>query len=100
MGDLQGKIGAGLRRWTIAALGVVWVGAVVGKVLQAQPPAGSTMLVEPPAPLLPAMLGKINRVAEGDSGDGLGSVDAADAQVLKEDGLRRFARSEYVPETK
>jgi hypothetical protein len=34
-------------------------------------------------------------VAEGDSGDGLGSVDAADAAVLSEDGLKRFARSDY-----
>jgi hypothetical protein len=53
------------------------------------------MLMEPPAPLLPASLGKLKRVAEGDVGDGLGSVDAADATVLTEDGLRRFARSDY-----
>jgi hypothetical protein len=38
----------------------------------------------------------LKRVAEGDVGDGLGQVDAADATVLKEDGLKRFARSEYV----
>jgi hypothetical protein len=55
-----------------------------------------TMLMEPPTPLLPATLGKLTRVAEGDAGDGLGAVDAADAPVLTEDGLRRFARSEYV----
>jgi hypothetical protein len=54
-----------------------------------------TMLMEPPTPLLPATLGKLKRVAEGDVGDGLGAVDAADAPVLKEDGLRRFARSDY-----
>ena len=53
------------------------------------------MLVEPPTPLLPATLGKLKRVAVGDVGDGLGLVDAADAPVLTEDGLRRFARSEY-----
>ena len=53
------------------------------------------MLVEPPTPLLPATLGRLRRVAEGDVGDGLGLVDAADAPVLTEDGLRRFARSEY-----
>jgi hypothetical protein len=53
------------------------------------------MLVEPPTPLLPATLGKLKRVAEGDVGDGLGLVDAADAAVLTEDGLRRFARSNY-----
>ena len=66
--------------------------------LYAQAPVAKTMLMEPPAPLLPATLGKLKRVAEGDSGDGLGQVDAADAPVLKEDGLRRFARSEYGPE--
>ena len=54
-----------------------------------------TTLALPPAPLLPAQLGTLTRVAEGDSGDGLGSLDAADAAVLKEDGIRRFARSEY-----
>jgi hypothetical protein len=53
------------------------------------------MLVEPPAPLLPATLGKLKRVAEGDSGDGLGALDPADATALKEDGLKRFARSDY-----
>jgi hypothetical protein len=53
------------------------------------------MLMEPPAPLLPATLGKLKRVAPGDVGDGLGSLDTADANVLKEDGLRRFARSDY-----
>ena len=51
--------------------------------------------MEPPAPLLPATLGKLKRVAEGDVGDGLGSVDAADKAVLAEDGLKRFARSDY-----
>jgi hypothetical protein len=61
---------------------------------QAQPMA-KTMLMEPPAPLLPATLGKLQRVAEGDSGDGLGQVDLADKPVLTEDGLKRFARSEY-----
>src|ERR1035441_5944491 len=53
------------------------------------------MLTEPPAPLLPATLGKMKRVAEGDVGDGLDHVDAADKAVLAEDGLRRFARSDY-----
>jgi hypothetical protein len=53
------------------------------------------MLVEPPAPLLPATLGKLKRVDDGDVGDGLGKLDAADAAVLKEDGLKRFAQSDY-----
>jgi hypothetical protein len=56
------------------------------------------MLVEPPMPLLPATLGKLKRVAEGDAGDGLGLLDANDKAVLSEDGLRRFARSEYAAE--
>ena len=55
------------------------------------------MLVEPPAPLLPATLDKLSRVAEGDIGEGLGAVDPAQAPVLKEDGLRRFAQSDYTP---
>jgi hypothetical protein len=59
-----------------------------------------TMLVEPPAPLLPATLGKLARVADGDAGDGLGKLDASglspqDKSVLTEDGLRRFAESDY-----
>jgi hypothetical protein len=53
------------------------------------------MLMEPPAPLLPAELGKMKRVADGDVGDGLDRVDAADKAVLAEDGLRRFAQSDY-----
>ena len=58
------------------------------------------MLVEPPAPLLPATLGKLSRVAQGDSGDGLAKLDASglspqDKSVLIEDGLKRFAQSDY-----
>ena len=66
-----------------------------GAGLRAQAPVAKTMLLEPPPPLLPPTLGKLTRVAEGDAGDGLGQVDAADAAVLKEDGLKRFARSNY-----
>jgi hypothetical protein len=58
-------------------------------------PLAKTRLMEPPTPLLPATLGKLRRVAEGDVGDGLGLVDAADAPAMTEDGLQRFARSEY-----
>jgi hypothetical protein len=57
-------------------------------------------LVEPPAPLLPGHLGDLARVAPGDSGDGLDGIDQADAAALKEDGLVRFARSEYTPDGK
>jgi hypothetical protein len=80
----------------VAAIGMVC--AAAGVLGYAQVPAAKpapTMLMEPPAPLLPAMLGKLKRVAPGDVGDGLGNLDAADANVLKEDGLKRFARSEY-----
>ena len=58
-------------------------------------PAKPMMLTEPPAPLLPATLGKMKRAAEGDVGDGLDHVETADKTVLAEDGLRRFARSDY-----
>ena len=97
MGDLAVKVGAALRLMSMTALGLVCFAAGTG--LQAQAPGAApvakTMLMEPPTPLLPAMLGGLHRVAEGDSGDGLGAVDAADAAVLKEDGLKRFARSDY-----
>jgi len=66
---------------------------------QTQGPGATTMLVEPPTPLLPSTLGHLTRVAAGDVGDGLGAVDAADTPVLTEDGLRRFARSDYVKDT-
>jgi len=73
------------------------MGAGVTALAQAQgsAPVAKTMLVEPPTPLLPATLGKLKRVAVGDVGDGLGLVDATDAPVLTEDGLRRVARSDY-----
>jgi hypothetical protein len=63
------------------------------------------MLAMPPAPLLPATLGKLTRVAEGDSGDGLGALNApeinpTDKAVLTEDGVKRYATSPYAPEGK
>jgi hypothetical protein len=97
MGVFRGfrvRCGAGLRLSLMAAVGVVWV--VAGTGLDAQAPVAQTMLIEPPAPLLPATLGKLTRVAEGDVTEGLGRLDAADAPVLMEDGLKRFARSDYV----
>ena len=93
MGDFRVKIGDGLRRSVLAAIGLVWVG--LGGIAVAQDVGPKTMLALPPAPLLPQTLGKLTRVAEGDVGDGLGKLDAADAAVLTEDGLRRFARSDY-----
>jgi len=78
------------------------VGAGIAVQAQAPgaPPAAKTMLVEPPPPLLPATLGKLTRAAEGDVGDGLGRLDAAglsaqDKAVVTEDGLKRFAKSDY-----
>ena len=64
------------------------------------PAQQKTVLTEPPTPLLPATLGKLTRAAPGDSGDGLGGLDAAgltpqDKAVLAEDGLKRFAKSDY-----
>jgi hypothetical protein len=103
MGDLRGfrvKVGDGLRLVSLAAMGLVWV-VSVGVASGQAPNAGpKTMLALPPAPLLPQTLGKLTRVAESDVGDGLGSLDATDAPVLTEDGLKRFARSEYLPESK
>ena len=84
----------------VVVAGVVWTAAFgvgTGGTGWAQAPDATpkTMLALPPAPLLPQTLGKLTRVADGDSGDGLGGVDAADAPVLIEDGLKRFARSDY-----
>jgi hypothetical protein len=78
-------------------LGVVLLGASAAS-LRGQ--TAKTMLVEPPSPLLPATLGKLTRVAGGDVGDGLGALNAPDFDpteraVLLEDGIKRFARSEY-----
>lgn len=56
---------------------------------------GKTTLVEPPGPLLPAVLGGFAKVAPAPVGDGLGLIDPAKAAVMKEDGVRRFERSEY-----
>jgi hypothetical protein len=53
------------------------------------------MLIEPPTPLLPAKLGDLKRINEGDAGDGLGQLDTDDRSVLNEDGIKRFARSDY-----
>jgi hypothetical protein len=96
MGDFRricGSLGELMRLGIVAAAGLVF--AVGPYALGQAAQSTKTMLMEPPAPLLPATLGKMARVAEGDSGDGLGSVDAADVPVLKEDGLKRFARSDY-----
>jgi hypothetical protein len=78
-------------------LGVLLVGGPAGSVLGQE---AKTMLLEPPTPLLPATLGKLTRVAGGDVGDGLGALNAPDFDpteraMLTEDGIKRFARSEY-----
>src|SRR6266702_1549767 len=107
MGDFSGYLAvsgwrtkvrfpAALRAAMCVAVVAATMGFSAGVGLYAQAPVAKTMLIEPPTPLLPATLGKLSRVAEGDAGDGLGQVDAADAPVLTEDGLKRFARSEYV----
>lgn len=93
------------RAGAVAALlcaGLGWSGP--GAVIWAQGPA-KTMLAVPPSPLLPATLGKLTRVAEGDAGDGLGALnapefDATTRAVLVEDGIKRFASSGYAPEGK
>jgi hypothetical protein len=102
MGDFRVKLGGALRLSVMAAAGMVCL--VAGDAVYAQAPGAApvakTMLVEPPVPLLPATLGKLTRAAEGDSGDGLGKLDAAglsaqDKTVVTEDGLKRFSQSEY-----
>jgi hypothetical protein len=89
----------GFRRWVGLAVLAVVAGAWATSDGLAQPPSArassKTMLIEPPAPLLPGTLGKLKRVSDGDVGDGLGSLDPVEAPVLGEDGLKRFARSDY-----
>ena len=96
---LRARLREEMRRGvTIAAVCCVGLCAGSRVELLAQAGAGGAkpmMLMEPPAPLLPAELGKMKRVADGDVGDGLDRVDAADKAVLAEDGLRRFAQSDY-----
>lgn len=80
----------------LLALAMLWSGSGTDPVLAQQ----RVTLVEPPPPLLPATLGKLTRVAEGDSGDGLGKLNTAgltaqDQSALAEDGLKRFATSDY-----
>jgi hypothetical protein len=88
-------------RWLRTALAAIIAWTWAGAGAQTLGNQQKTMLVEPPAPLLPATVGKLSRVAEGDVGDGLGAVDPVQAPVLKEDGLHRFAQSDYAPaETK
>lgn len=98
MGDVGFKLGEAFRLSIMAAVGLLCF--VTGDAMYTQAQVAKTMLMEPPAPLLPATLGKLTRVAEGDSGDGLGRLDASglsvqDKTVLTEDGLKRFAQSEY-----
>lgn len=85
--------------FALMALAGLWVSGAGG--LRAQAPAAKpTILMEPPAPLLPATLGKLKRLEPGDVGDGIGKLDVAglsaqDKAVVTEDGLKRFAQSEY-----
>jgi hypothetical protein len=101
MGDFFVKLSCGLRLMATAI--VVVCGAGFSARAQVAAPAASTktMLVEPPAPLLPATLGKLTRAGDGDVGDGLGKLDAAGLSgqgkaAVTEDGLKRFAQSDYV----
>ena len=83
-------LAAGLR------VGVVWVLVAGGPGAgTAAGQGGGTMLVEPPGPLLPGVLGEYRKVAPAAVGDGLGQLSGPEAEVLKEDGIRRFERAEY-----
>jgi len=81
-------------RWLRLGLAAAIISTGAGNVTLSQQ---KTMLVEPPAPLLPGTIGKLARVAQGDVGDGLGALDPTQAPVVKEDGLKRFAQSDYAP---
>src|SRR5271168_1487251 len=57
--------------------------------------AQSTMLVEPPAPLLPQQFDGWVKDAQPQQADGNAQTLGADGQVLNEDGLKRFERGVY-----
>lgn len=76
-----------------ALLSLALVGAAAVS-LQGQ--AAKTMLVEPPAPLLPGQIGKWVKAAPSDVAGASGPEGSgADAAVLAEDGLQRSARGVY-----
>jgi hypothetical protein len=102
MDDSRLKLGGWLRLALLSGTLLAWAGVCSALGQVATPPTGSTktILVEPPAPLLPATLGKLTRSGDGDVGDGLGKMDAAglsaqDQAAMTEDGLKRFAQSDY-----
>ena len=63
MGDFQVWVGAGLRLLVVAAGGLLCVGAGLQAQAPGAAPVAKTMLMEPPTPLLPAMLGGLHRAA-------------------------------------
>ena len=90
--------------WAVAAGLCAASGAGLAAQTQTQGPGAGpvakTMLMEPPTPLLPATLVGLHREVDGDTGDGLGLMNAAglsaqDIAVATEDGLKRFAQSKY-----
>jgi hypothetical protein len=99
------RLGDWLRQVVIVAAVLLCVTGVKARAQVAAPsPSTKTMLVEPPAPLLPATLGKLTRSSDGDVGDGLGKMDAAglsaqDQAAVTEDGLKLFAQSDYADGT-
>lgn len=68
--------------------------ATTGALAQA-PPQNQTKIVEPPPPLLPQALGAFQKNVPAPTGDGLSLLDPAQAPVMKEDGIRRFEKSDY-----
>jgi hypothetical protein len=76
-----------------------WVGAVAlvgcvvwGGVVRAQT---ATTMVEVPVPLLPQSVAGVSRSGDVVAGVDPAQADVANAQVLHEDGLQRFARATY-----
>jgi hypothetical protein len=68
---------------------------IAALLLAAASAAAQTKIVEPPPPLLPQQIGAFAKNVPAPVGDGLGLLDAASAPVMKEDGIRRFERSDY-----
>ena len=81
---------ARVRVMSRALLGVMLAGAVTVSLY-----GQKTMLIEPPAPLLPQQVGKWVKAAPSSAVDATAAATDADAQLLQEDGLQRSERGVY-----
>ena len=63
--------------------------------LAAASASAQVKITEPPPPPLPQQLGAFQKNIPAPTGDGLSLLDPAQSPVMKEDGIRRFEKSDY-----